>query len=100
MILIWHPETKFELSEGAIYYNRLQPGVGDELLDEIEFAVRKVIRDPGFFREFDPPYRKIVTNRFPYQLIYRLEGEEIRVIAVMHQSQRPGYWKDREDSWL
>ena len=46
-------------------------------------------------RVFDPPFRKLNTDRFPYQIVYLIEGETIIVVAVMHQSRKPGYWKER-----
>jgi hypothetical protein len=32
---------------------------------------------------------------FPYRLIYRVEGEEIRIYAVAHVRRKPGYWRRR-----
>ena len=38
--------------------------------------------------------RRLLVKRFPYQLIYRVEGDEIVIYAVAHQARRPGYcWK-------
>lgn len=34
-------------------------------------------------------------RRFPYSVVYHLSGEVIRVIAVAHQSRRPGYWRGK-----
>lgn len=39
---------------------------------------------------------RIYLKRFPYTLIFRIEGESVRVIAVAHQSRRPGYWGGRQ----
>ena len=39
--------------------------------------------------------RMLALQRFPYSLIYRMQGEEIRIIAVAHHSRRPGYWAGR-----
>jgi toxin ParE1/3/4 len=40
-----------------------------------------------------------VTDRFPYQIVYRISGDSVWIVAVMHQSRRPGYWKKREATW-
>jgi len=34
-------------------------------------------------------------DRFPYSVIYLIEDDLIRIVAVMHQRQRPGYWRKR-----
>ena len=99
MNVIWHPEIQGEIDEGVDYYFEKQPGVEDEFIDSLEAAVRKLLKDPTFSREFDPPYRRVVANRFPYQIIYRVGEDILWILAVRHQSRRPGYWKDREAIW-
>ena len=39
--------------------------------------------------------RMLALHDFPYSLIYRIQGDEIRVIAIAHHSRRPGYWVGR-----
>jgi len=39
--------------------------------------------------------RRKQLGRFPYQLLYRVDGEEIRILAVMHKRRRPLYWVER-----
>lgn len=39
--------------------------------------------------------RMLTLHDFPYSVIYRIQGDEIRVIAVAHHSRRPGYWVGR-----
>jgi hypothetical protein len=34
-------------------------------------------------------------HRFPYSLVYRVQGGRIRVIAVAAQRRRPGFWRGR-----
>jgi hypothetical protein len=34
--------------------------------------------------------------RFPYGVIYRLSGDTVEIVAVMHLSRKPGYWKHRQ----
>jgi len=36
-----------------------------------------------------------MIKRFPYSLIHTIADDEIRVLAVAHQSRRPGYWRQR-----
>lgn len=99
MNLIWHPETQEEIDEGVDFYFEKQLGIEEEFIAALEASVHKLAKDPGFPREFDPPYRKVVTDRFPYQIVYRISGDSVWIVAVMHQSRRPGYWKKREATW-
>jgi len=33
--------------------------------------------------------------RFPYHVVYRLEDDEIVILAIAHMKRRPGFWKHR-----
>lgn len=37
----------------------------------------------------------MLTNRFPFTIIYVEREQEFLVIAVAHTSRKPGYWKNR-----
>lgn len=39
--------------------------------------------------------RRLNLRRFRYAIMYRIDGETIRVLAVAHQHRRPGYWAGR-----
>jgi len=39
--------------------------------------------------------RKRPVHRFPYAVLYRVDPDEIVVVAVMHQRRRPDYWRSR-----
>jgi len=39
--------------------------------------------------------RHLPLHSFPYSLIYRVQQDAVRVIAVANQSRRPGYWSGR-----
>jgi hypothetical protein len=34
-------------------------------------------------------------RRYPFQVIFRLHGEDVLVIAVAHAKRKPLYWADR-----
>jgi plasmid stabilization system protein ParE len=39
--------------------------------------------------------RKRLLRRFPYNVYYTIESEQIRIWAVAHEKQRPYYWHER-----
>jgi len=34
-------------------------------------------------------------SRFPYAIYFRVEDDEIRILAFQHHSRHPDYWKSR-----
>ena len=39
--------------------------------------------------------RKARLKRFPYAVVYWLDGGTLRIIAIMHLHREPGYWHGR-----
>ena len=92
----FEPAAQWELLEAANWY--IDEG-GELLAKEFEAtalrAVRLVASMPMLGTRVYPGTRGWPLRRFPYTLIYRIENADICVLAVAHQSRKPGYWKDR-----
>ena len=39
--------------------------------------------------------KRLLLHRFPFSVVVYEHHDEFIVIALAHQSRRPGYWKDR-----
>ena len=64
----------------------------DDLVNEIERALRLLQKFPALGEGVMHKARSFPLHGFAYSLIYRLQGDTVRVIAVAHHSRRPGYW--------
>ncbi|OGP50625.1 MAG: plasmid stabilization protein [Deltaproteobacteria bacterium RBG_13_43_22] len=84
-----------ELDDTVNWYNEQVNGLGQEFLDELDRAVRRSVIFPLSCPEIEPGLRRCLLARFPYGLIYGLEGETIIIVAVAHLHRRPRYWADR-----
>ena len=62
---------------------------------ELTKAVARVGADPGLGTPARGGVRTLPIHRFPYSLVYRVEGDEVRVVAVAAQRRRPGFWRGR-----
>jgi plasmid stabilization system protein ParE len=38
---------------------------------------------------------RVLLNRFPFALVYRVVDDEIIIYAVTHAKKKPRYWKQR-----
>lgn len=90
------PEAREELLDAIRYYESESPGLGASFLGAVDDAVDQLLEFP----ESAPAvYRKVrckVLDRFPYNLLYSLRRQEIRILAVMNQKRRPMYWRGRK----
>lgn len=95
MIVRFLRPAKNEMAETAIYYETQAESLGVNFLDLIEAAVANISRQPKAWPEIDNGIRKHVLRRYPFSILYRIDKEEIIIVAVMHHKQRPRYWIDR-----
>jgi len=84
-----------EIDDAVAWYNEQVDGLGQEFLDELNRGVRRVAAFPMSCPEIDSGLRRCLLARFPYGLVYSLEGDTIVVVAVAHLHREPRYWVDR-----
>ena len=92
---IFLPQARQELREAVAYYDTQQSGLGDRFLARVHDAIADIEAMPEAYSPLDGVYRKYGVRPFPYAVIYRVDGDAIVIVAVMHQKRKPGYWHDR-----
>ncbi len=95
MRLEFHPEAELEFIEAAAYYELRVAGLGERFGAEIRRTTSLLLDHPEIGVALDPNLRQFTIDRFPYTLIYSFSAESLTVLAVAHQSRRPGYWRAR-----
>ncbi len=95
MTVGFHPAAEEEFRAAASYYEDRIAGLGEELILEIERTCGLLEEYPDLGPRLDPVLRRHVLRRFPFALIYRVDGSVLRIIALAHESRRPGYWRPR-----
>lgn len=93
----FHPEAEAELLAAAEYYENLEPGLGSAFATEIETALNNILNFPAAWPVVDSGIRRCQTVKFPFGLLYDIVQDQIVILAVMHLSRSPDYWKIRRD---
>jgi toxin ParE1/3/4 len=91
----FHPEALEEYREAALYYAERNPALALKFLDAVEDAIRLILESPERYRILDEDVRRCLTHVFPYAVLFTKEPQSILIVAVMHCSREPGYWKRR-----
>ena len=84
-----------ELNEARRYLDKVQPGLGNRLADEVRTAAARITRFPLAYPVQLGEIRKCLLHRFPYKLLYAVRADRIVVVAVAHQHRHPDYWVER-----
>lgn len=90
-------DAELELAEAVAWYAENDPALGTELRVEIEATVDRIIESPlSFPTVFRSNVRRILTDRFPYSIFFRVIDEKtIVIISVFHNRRNPIIWQGR-----
>jgi plasmid stabilization system protein ParE len=93
--LIITPEAEADLAEAKAYYDGQREGLSEDFLLCIEEALDRIRLLPEAASEVFPGVRRVVVRRFPYGVFYRVDPDQLAVIAVYHSRRDPRGWQAR-----
>ena len=81
-----------DIIEGHCFYEKQSPGLGQYFLDTIYADIESLhlyfgIHPQHFGHHLG--YHRLLAKRFPFAIYYRVEGEYIRIYAVLDCRQDP-----------
>jgi hypothetical protein len=82
-------EAIIDIQEAFEWYEDQQAGLGFDLIDEIENGYMKITRHPLHYSAINIRFRKLKINRFPYLIIYEIEGDTIIINSFRHTRREP-----------
>ncbi len=85
-----------ELAAAAEFYEARARKLGVDFLGEAEATRDLIAHFPQIGPVLEADVRRLSFRRFPYSYLYRIVADQVQIIAVMHHSRRPDYWKDRK----
>ena len=92
---ILHCEANVELTATAKRYACESSGLARDFLRAFRTAKNAIEQQPDRFSYIEKPVRRVRISGFPYRIIYEEFEDCVHVLAIMHDSREPGYWKSR-----
>ncbi len=85
-----------ELADAISFYEEKEEGLGTRFRRSVEAAIDSIQKRPLSHPVIEgASVRHVLTSRFPYVIIYRIEDDKITVISVFHTSRNPIIWRGR-----
>jgi len=88
-------EAEIEMVDAARYYEAEQPGLGLRFLDAVYRAFSDVRDYPLRWPITGKGARRRLVGRFAYGVVYKVDVDEIVIVAVANLHRRPHYWSKR-----
>lgn len=79
----------------SLHLNFTEPPDAIPFKTASENEVRQFSTSPETWGVVEEAVRCHLRKRFPFGIYYTIEDDYILIIAVMHMSRNPGYWKSR-----
>jgi plasmid stabilization system protein ParE len=95
--IIIRPEAEADLAGSFRWYQAQVPGLGIEFLSCIDDAFDLIIEDPRIYQKIYKNVRRCLPHRFPYEIFYIIEGDNIIVLGVLHAKRNPTVVKKRKN---
>lgn len=81
--------------EAAQFYEERSSGLGLSFLDAVEEAVNGICANPKAYPLLSDAIRRKLVKQFLYGVIFAVEHDRIRVVAIAHIKRRPEEWRYR-----
>ncbi|WP_038164344.1 type II toxin-antitoxin system RelE/ParE family toxin [Verrucomicrobium sp. BvORR106] len=93
-----HPEAEAEITDAVRWYEERSAKLGVRFLAQVTLALQKIADDPSRFQSVGGGIQVYRMDRWPYKIMYAYDESAslVRVVCVMHNKRRPGYWSDRQ----
>ena len=92
----FHELAEFELNDAIVYFENEREGLGLRFLSTVQDAVTHIQQHPHASPVILQDIRCKVLRRFPYNIIFSIKPDRIRILALASQKRRPFYWQGRQ----
>lgn len=92
------PGAIADLDEAAIWYEEKSAELGRDFVREVSVAISSLVLGPLTLRlrHRKAGVRWVYPRRFPYRIIYRVEGDKVVIFAILHAARSDPAWRERE----
>ena len=96
MTFVLAPEAAAELADATEFCrHQFVLAAAQNFLAAFEAKIRLIETFPGVGTPTSRCRRLYPIGRYPFSILYRVDGSLVRVSAIAHHGRGPGYWRHR-----
>jgi plasmid stabilization system protein ParE len=81
--------AELDIAEAQIWYESQRNGLGAEFHFEVSQIFSRLVETPLIYPAVHRDVRRAIVRRFPYLIWYRVQANEVIVLACTHGKQAP-----------
>jgi plasmid stabilization system protein ParE len=87
--------AKADIRSAARWYSGQRPGLGRVFVRQIDHLFDRIRANPQQYQAVYRDVRRAIARRFPYGAMYRVDGLDVTVLAVVDLHRAPAIWQGR-----
>jgi toxin ParE1/3/4 len=87
--LILQEEAIEDARSAYTWYEDQLPGLGEDFLAELDKVFEKLKQHPQHYSYVFDDFRDVHLNRFPYLVVFKIEGKKIYINSIKHSKRKP-----------
>jgi len=95
--IVLHEDVHTDIKGSYEWYENALESLGLQFISELEIGFDAISYALVTWSTFEHGFRRHLLSRFPFSIIYKEKEHQVLVLAVMHNSRNPEYWKERVD---
>lgn len=93
--VILHHEAESEILGALAWYQERSRLAARAFVQELTHVIGLAAQSPRTWPSSAGSTRRVVFPRFPFDLVFRMRGDAIEIVALAHHRRRPEYWDNR-----
>jgi toxin ParE1/3/4 len=90
MRLVLHPKVYSDIDKIMAYYEQVATrDLANEFYAELRRFMKAAAARPDSFAIRTRDIRRVNLDRFPYHFLFRVVGDEVRILVIRHHSRHP-----------
>ena len=82
--------------EALSFYNNISIALGTNFNSKFEYAIFKLSIGPYNYYNLTKKLRRITLGKFPYLLVYKIDGNIVTIIGLFHQASNKKKWRRKK----
>jgi plasmid stabilization system protein ParE len=88
-------EAEADVLDAAQWYTDRSVRAGIEFVLQVRATLDRIAENPELYAALHFDLRRARVRRYPYGVFFRVRGQAVEVVAVMHDRRDPSVWQNR-----
>ena len=85
-----------DFNKALLWYDEISPDIGDKFQIAFNNAEQRLLQNPSAFSFLKgTKYKRILFKNFPFKMVYKIEGNALYVMALIHTARSNRFIKKR-----